>query len=247
MSRSETIYTPRFPYQEVLQRGRAQVTTITVYLDGAVVPETSGTVDIYRPDGSLLVSAGVVAAGSYSVTPAATEPLGEGYRIEWHLLMPDTVIHTFTRDCAVSLVRLYPVVTDQDLIDLYPDLASERPPTATSWQPQLDEAWAVILDRLSAEGVLPYLVVTPNALRQIHKHSTLAMIYAYLWRNTSSESRKTQWDYHREEHAAAWARLTLKTSDGDGNSNSERRRPVPSVVYPHVPPQSYFRKSNLWR
>ena len=180
MSLAETVYTARFRSTETLERGRTQTISCPTSRAGATATPTSGTVTISRPDGTVLVSSAVTVAtiATYSLTGATTtaEPLGEGWLIEWALVMPDAVTHTFRQDAALCRRALYPVVSQDDLTQRHSDLPSLLGASA-SYQPYIDEAWWTIGNRLIGAGRRPYLVIQPSALRECHLMLALHLVF----------------------------------------------------------------------
>jgi hypothetical protein len=180
MSLAETVYTARFRSTETLERGRTQTITCPTSRVGATATPTSGTVTIYRPDQSVLVTGAVTVASiaTFSVTGATTtaEALGEGFLIEWVLVMPDAVTHTFRQDAALCRRTLYPVVSQDDLTQRHSDLPALLGASA-SYQPYIDEAWFTISNRLIGAGRRPYLVIQPSALRECHLMLALHLVF----------------------------------------------------------------------
>jgi len=180
MSLAETVYTARFRSTETLERGRTQTISCPTSRAGATATPTSGTVTIYRPDQSVLVTGAVTVASiaTFSLTGATTtaEALGEGFLIEYVLLMPDGVSQTFRQDAAVCRRTLYPVVSQDDLTQRHSDLPALLGASA-SYQPYIDEAWFTISNRLIGAGRRPYLVIQPSALRECHLMLALHLVF----------------------------------------------------------------------
>ena len=180
MSLAETVYTARFRSTETLERGRTQTITCPTSRAGATATPTSGTVTIYRPDQTVLVTGAVTVASiaTFSVTGATTtaEALGEGFLIEWVLVMPDAVTHTFRQDAAVCRRTLYGVVSQDDLTQRHSDLPALLGASA-SYQPYIDEAFFTICNRLIGAGRRPYLVIQPSALRECHLMLALHLVF----------------------------------------------------------------------
>ena len=157
MSSSETLYSARLA-SDWLERGRAQKVKCPVYLDGALAAPTSGTVTIYNAAGVAVIdAAAVTVTGSiaeYALIAGDTSggELGLGWRIEWSLLMPDTVTHIFRIDSGLVRRRLYPVISDIDLKRRHTDLDDLRDSGSTSYQDFLDEAWQDILSSFPGHG-----------------------------------------------------------------------------------------------
>lgn len=180
MSLAETVYTARFRSTETLERGRTQTISCPTARAGMTATPGSGTVTIYRPDQTVLVTGAVTISGiaTFSVTGATTtaEALGEGFLIEWALVMPDTITHTFRQDAALCRRTLYPVISQDDLTQRHSDLPSLLG-AAASYQPYIDEAFFTICTRLIGAGRRPYLVIQPSALRECHLMLALHLVF----------------------------------------------------------------------
>jgi len=232
-------YSARIPFPDFLERARTQLVKLEVYRDGALAAPSSGTVSIYDESDTAIVDAAAVTVVSsvaqYSLSAAtipATTPVGEGWRIEWALVMPDGITHTFRRSAALVLRALYPVVTDVDLTAMYTDLADLRPTALSSFQGYIDEAWRQILGRLIGKGRMPYLILDPWSLREIHLETSLALIFRD-FASSMGEGRYLELaESHKKEAAFAWNGLTFQyDEDHDGKADTQRRKGAEPVVY----------------
>jgi len=181
-------YQARFrgPYQ--MERGKSQTLSVETRLDNAAAAPSSGTVSVYRPDGTALVDAAAVVVASsvatYTFTPAATEDYGKGWAVEWSLVMPDTATHDYRNSAALVRRILHPVISTQDLYELHPDLD----PTATgsvaasgeTWQSQIAAAFADTIDRLIEEANDTSKIISAYSLRRILLYETLVLIARHL-------------------------------------------------------------------
>ena len=182
---SDTPYSARVRVTELLERGKAQDTLLEVYRDGSQVVPSSATYSILRPNSEYIVQDGpcnILGDGTiqYSHTPAQLSTslvLGEGYVQEYKVTITGAVF-TFRRMAAVVLRRLYPVISDADLEEVYTDLDALRPSSITSYQQYIDSAWYTILRRLRTMGSgYEYLVTSPEAFAEAHRHLSLYLIF----------------------------------------------------------------------
>lgn len=212
MSGSETLYTARLVGPEMIEAGRDNVVTCPVYRDGALVTPSAGTLSIWT-GANAVISAGVVTfpGGVATATIAASALSGQqpsdGWRFEWALTVA-SVVRTFCRDGSLVYRRLYPVVTDADLLRAHTDLTARRPSTESSYQDYLDEAWARIESRLVNTGKRPWLVMSPSALRDVHQYETLAMIFADFATGGSTSAEWELMQHYERKASDAWAILT---------------------------------------
>lgn len=225
MSLAETVYSARFRSTETIERGRTQVLTCPTSRAGATATPTAGTFSLYRPDGSPLVSAQVVtippaSVAQYTLTGATTtaEALGEGWLVEWALVMPDGVTHTFRNDTALCRRTLYPVISQDDLTQRHSDLPALLG-SATSYQPYIDEAFATLANRLIAAGRRPYLVIQPSALRDVHLMLTLHLIFLDYSTSAGDGGRwQALAEHYRVQYEAAWGQLRFVYDEADENT-----------------------------
>ncbi len=238
MSLAETIYTARFRSSETIERGRTQILTCPVQRAGATAAPSSGTISIYRPDQTALVNAQAVSVVSsvaqYSLTGATTtaEALGEGWLVEWSLLMPDGVTHTFRNDAALCRRTLYPVISDADLTQRHSDLPALLG-SATSYQAYIDEAFATICNKLIGEGRRPYLVIQPSALREVHLMLTLHLIFMDFQTSAGDTGR---WQalaaYYSTAYTTAWGALRFTYDEADENVvDPSKKKSAASTVW----------------
>lgn len=250
MAAADTIYAARFERVDCLERGRLNTITCPVYRDDALVPPTANgsTVSVYDADGTAIVDAAAVTVTANVATyaiPSATLPVSlsveDGWRIEWLLVMPDGVAHTFRR--AAMLVRraLYPVVTDTDLVRRHSDLRAMRPSTQSSYQDAIDEAWVTIENRLLAKGNRPNLIMDPTALRELHIHLALHLIFTDFSTTATADGRYAELaaDYERKAENDFKTLTFSYDSDEDGIADDPAlRRPAEPITFLVAPMQS---------
>jgi hypothetical protein len=224
VSLAETVYAARFRTSETIERGRQQTLTCPTQRAGATATPTSGTITIYRPDQTTLVTAAVTVPGggiaTYTLLAGATtsEQLGEGFLVEWALLMPDSVTHTFRNDAALVRRSLYPVISDADLTLRHSDLPALLASGTTSYQNYLDESFATIQNRLISQGRRPYLVIQPSALREAHVMLTLHMIFLDFQTSAGDGGRwQALAEHYLRAYTEAWNTLKFTYDESDEN------------------------------
>jgi hypothetical protein len=239
MSLAETVYSARFRTSETIERGRTQILSCPTSRAGATATPTSGTISIYRPDGTALVSAQAVTipgggVAQYSLPGASTtsEALGEGWLIEWSLVMPDTVVHTFRQDAALCRRQLYPVISQDDLTQRHSDLPSILG-SAASYQPYIDEAWWTIGNRLIAAGRRPYLVIQPSALRDCHLMLALHLVFLDYSTSAGDGGRwQALASHYLTTYEQAWGQLRFSYDETDENRiDTSKRKGATSQVW----------------
>ena len=234
---SASSLTARFLLPDQLERGRPNALSCPVWQDAALVAPSSGTVTIYDGGGAVLVSAAAVTVtgsiATYSYTPAATIPYGEGWRVEWSLVIAG-VTHVFRNDGALVRVVLHSPITDADLFRRVSALdPSGLAPISSvaDYQDFLDEAHAVIQLRLITNGNRPNLILSPSALREAYITLALALIFGD-FETRLSETYAERASEYRRQYERAWGELRFTyaaTDEAEGGSSLRRRSASPTV------------------
>ena len=236
---STSTITARFLLPDLMERGRANALSCPLWQDGALVAptEAGSTVTIWDGSGTKQADAvAVTVTGSiatYSYTPASTLSYGEGWRVEWSLIVSGTT-YVFRNDGALVRNVLFPVVTDSDLFRRHRALnpSSAAPLSSVAdYQDYIDEAWATIQGRLIAKGDRPNLILSPSALRGVHLAQTLALIFAD-FATSLNETYADIASAYRQEYHDEWADLNFAYADSDEEDNSTplgRRAANPSI------------------
>ena len=249
------IQTARIQLHEVLIRGRAATTTLAAYADGVQFVPVSATFKLEKPDGTAqidTVAATVSGSGTmaYDIPagqlPVSTTTLSDGYQILWSAIDTDGGEFTFRRPCAVTLSKLYPVITDLDLVANYSDIEAIRPSSLSSYQNFLDEAWITIIQRVRDQGNFEYLIMDPQSLRSVHLDLTFYLIFKDM--DSSGLGDGTRYlelaKEHRFQFEAGWKRLKFRYDLDQDNTmdNDESRRPANPVIYTSRPPSVWIRR-----
>lgn len=239
MSLAETVYSARFRSTETIERGRTQTFSCPTTRAGATATPASGTFSLYRPDRSALVSGQAVTipgggVATFSLLGSATtsEALGEGWLIEWALVMADGVTHTFRQPGALCRRQLMPVVGQDDMTQRHSDLPALLG-TAASYQPYIDEAWWTITNRLEAQGRRPYLIIQPSALRDCHLMLALHLVFLDY---STSAGDGGRWQalaaHYATAYEQAWGQLRFTYDEDDSNNvDPTKRKSATSQVW----------------
>jgi len=235
----DTLYTARLLGPTIIEQGSDSVITCPLYRSGVLVAPSSGTVTIYGAGNAVIVSAAAVTITSsiatYSVLSTATAGLvpAEGWRIEWTLLLSTGRTRTIRTDGVLVMRRMYPVITDVDLLQLHPELTRLMPPTESNYQDYIDAMIAEAEGRLVAAGRRPWLIISAHALREYTLNGALAKI----WRSLATGGTGTrEWDlseHYRSQSAAEWEKLALvyaaETTAAPSDAAGKRRGASPTV------------------
>lgn len=225
-------YQIRFQRHAYLERERDTYLTLEAYEDGALAAPSEGRISIFNASGVAVVdSVNVTIASSmatYTLTAAtvADEGYGAGWRVEWQLTMPDGGDHAFRQNASLVRFRLYPVITDADLLRRHTDLAAHMPAGLSSYEPYIEEAWVDVESRLEMQGRRPNLVLSPEALRAVHLYGTLKIICRDFAGTGAADNKWTMLAEHYEEQAEkSWAGVNfIYDEDNDGREDGSKRR-----------------------
>ncbi len=241
MSNASTRYNPRFELDELIQQDRDELISCPVYLDGALVAPSAGTVSLYN-DANVAVVDGeavsvVASVATYTVTSAtvSSETLGRGWRVVWSLTMADGLVHTLDNAAHLIRRRLYPTISDVDIARGRPHLSltsADRITTDADDQDYIDEADVEIQNRLLQDERRPYLIVTPTVLRPVWLALTIALIYEGLAAHQPDPYSETAKTWRARYEAAYTAAKALFDYDQDGHPDSRERQALkPSVLW----------------
>ena len=168
---SDTLYSARWSGPTFIEKGKAQSIAVAIERSGAAPTLVSGTLTLYRPNGTKLVDAvaGTVAAGTFtSAAIAAVDTQDEDLGPRW-LIEVDIVIggntFTFYNDAVLCLARLYPPIGQTDLVQRHSEAANLLGAAVTSLQQYIDQAWGDLTNRLYTDGVPFWKWRTPSAMR----------------------------------------------------------------------------------
>lgn len=251
-------YTARFPLPEFLPRDEDTVVFCPVWFEGDAVEPDSGTVTLYNAGGDALATPAVtvvdgVATATILASTMADEDYQDKCRLEWALDFtqagtPATFTKTFVRPASIVRVQLYPVITDDDLFSVAPDLENFlRGSDQTSWQPQIDEAWNRLQLYIYEQGNRANLIATAWTLRDAHMLKTLELCYGGVDQyNTESAYREIAEGFHAK-YLAALDRLTFdyESEDEDGTvTEHEQQQRARASVFLTEPKR---RRSVWWR
>lgn len=210
-----------------------------LWLDGELVAPDSGTCTVTDAAGATISGGDVVVTNgvaTYTV-PAANVPAAltftTGWSVTW-VLVVDGVTHTFRSKAYLVRSPLHPVVTDSDLWRRLPEINPSNADSITArtdFADFRDEAWVVLINRISQQGSLPHLIAEPTALREPHLLLTLSFIMESF--ATQNEPRYIEAAaMYRDRYETEFSRLQFSyDEDQDGNIDSEERRAGTSSIW----------------
>lgn len=151
------------------------------------------------------------------------------------------------------LVRYFPspTLTDQDLLDVNPDLLDMAGPSvvivtgANAGQPGFEtfhrRAWSKVIRRLFRLGRRVELVLSPSQLWDIEFHTTMELISRYFWQTMGDQKWRDDAADHRAMKEEAWGAALVQY---DFNENG---LPDETWTYPTQPNIRMGRERNYTR
>lgn len=235
-------YTTRQPLPHMIEIGRETVLSAPVYLSGALVTPSEGIVTIYDEKDEVFDTDAVTIAdgvATFTVAGSATSdrsPSGS-WRVEWELVVDGATV-AFRDEAYLVRHRLRPVISDVDVGQRVRALSIDLPgraTTATTYQPQIDEADVQLQSDLIALGRRPWLVVSPSALRECWLSLTIATILEGLAVAAGSQgdpySVRAAEYRTRYDLALSRARVAMDWDDDGAADAGERTGPRPAGVW----------------
>ena len=255
MSTDGTVYAARIRYTELLERGKINRTELRIYRDGAQIIPTAVKYSLWRPDGTGIVEeivASIEGDGTlyYSLGAAQladTLPLGESYIAEWICTITGQE-YIFRRMVALCRRRLYPTVSDADLIEEYANLNDLRSSSLASFQPYIDASWGEILRRIRNNSMgYEYLVTSPESFHDALKHLTLHKIFKD-FHSALGQSNGTYLDVsqiHYSRYQSEYDSINMvydQDHEGKAIDADQRTKGRPVIYTVSPPPYRYYRR-----
>jgi len=234
---AETRYAPRLDVPFAIERGRSQTLQCPVYSGATLAAPSSGTCTVYSPSESAVSGAVTItdSVAEYAVTGLGSYDYGDGWAVEFALVMPDGATHTYRNTAALCKVAPQQAVVPADLYrrEPYLDPTSAGAVASEDWSGQCLEAHLELQRRLWARGRRPWQIVDQSALRQCELLLALSYAYRALTARDTSGTALTQAEHYHAEQARAWARITVRyDADGDGMVDSVDLTPAkPATIW----------------
>ena len=228
---AETTYTARLVESGyAIERGRDNTLTCPVYDGATLTAPSSGACTIRTAHG--VISSGAVSVVSsvaeYTITAAQMSGLSysDDVSVEWALVMPDGVTHTFRSEGAICRVSGQQRVIPADLYRLEPylDPASTGAVWSQTGVDQCIEAHLEVETDLWVRRGRPYLVVSQPALRRVELLTALRMCCEAL-ATTGRGTYADKVQRYTDQLAATKSATTLQYDvDGDGRIDDASHR-----------------------
>jgi len=217
-------YAPTRPIEYLLEGAAGQTIQCPIQYgtDGIVAPD-SGVITITKPDGTAFVSGAEVVVSSsiasYTLTPAASETLGDGWTVDWTLTFAGVAYPTYrykailceyVPHCPIALGDLY--TYEPELRHRIPQSQGDRGDN-TGWQPQIDSGYYSLIEYLISNGRHVWEIRGMTGTREWLRTKILMLCCRALATSDNSVWARKATDY-RYEHRLAVANLKIQyTSD----------------------------------
>ena len=231
------------------ERECSSTVTLPVYAGGSSpAVATSGTFTLYDISKTTIVTGAVTFPGGVATftVPAASLPattaLSAFWQEEWVLTF-GTHVETFRRDAFLCLRLLHNVVTETMLVRRVSDLAAIRPPTITSYEPYIQEAWGIVQRTLLQDGRRPYLVMNDYAFADWACALTLELAFRDFATYTGEGRFSAECDKYRADADKAFDRLKLEYDTVEQNLRTAAAsgQSAQPVIYTNYSPATAYR------
>jgi len=210
----------------VAMRGRSGASALTL---------TTGTLAVYAPDGSAHSTPSVTVASnvaSATVALSSAAALGRGWRLDWTLGDGTSTWRVSQAAIAARLGAPQLPVSTQDLQRLHPELLGVYPTGQTSWDPQIDQAWAEVLSTLSQRSSVSVDAVTdPSLLYPLVLRRSLACAMRIAMTGSAGGKAQLLSETYQTEYETMLAAASLPV-DEDRDGVADRRAMAASASWP---------------
>jgi hypothetical protein len=189
---------------EEVYYGAVDAITASIYLDDAAATATTATASLYDSGNNLVRSPAVtIAAGSLSIATTANDfdTAERGCSVRWVVTASLANYNFQTLFDAVKHKAPCPI-TGLDLLAFYPDLNSQLPSGTTTWNTQIQAAFAEVKDDIWTRGYRGNTVLEPRQLKRLTTEKALAVIMGSFARTPDSI-----WAVRAAGHEAKYQRL----------------------------------------
>ena len=239
MTTNATLYRIHAPAPEFLTRGLPNLIEAQIFdPTGTLIAPDSGSVTVFDASNTKIVdAAGVAIVGSiatYTITDAdlpTSLSLGDGWRIEWDLIISGNPSVKFVR--AASLVRsnLFPTVVTADLQARHQNL-SRLIAIGNNADNFITTAWDVLVRMLLKAGRMPYLILSPFALHDALVFKSLELIFRDGHTAAGDGKYAELAEDYQNMFATEWASISFDYDfDRDGDADGTEKAGAESVLF----------------
>ncbi len=234
---SATVYQARISGPLLIERNKPNQPTIAIEKDGAVATLASGTLTLYRPDGTALVDAvaGTVATGTFtaaSILAATTadESLGDRWLAQFDIVIGG-ITETFYQDAALVVGRLYPPIGQTDLVARHSEVANLLKTGISSLQGMIEQAWSDVLNRMYSDGVAFWRWRTSSALRGVMFARCFELIFRDYSTLLDPDDRYSELaEYYAGQYDHEYDSMRSRIDIQEDNTISADSKPASAVI-----------------
>lgn len=239
MTTNAILYRIHAPFPEWLTRGSANPIEAQVFdTTGTLIAPDSGTVSVFDGASIKVVDAAavVVTADVSTYTIAAvdlpdTKSLGDGWRIEWDLVISGNPSVKFVRAAALVRSNLFPTVVTADLQARHQNL-SRMIATGNDADDFITTAWEILVRMLLKSGRMPYLILSPFALTDALIFKSLELIFRDAHTAAGDGKYAELAEDYQNMFASEWASISFDYDyDRDGDADGAEQAGADSVIF----------------
>ena len=239
MTTSATIYRIHAPFPEFIVRGQANLIEAQVFdTTGTLIAPDSGTVSIFDGANVKVVDAAVVAIAAdislYTIAAVdlpTTKSLGDGWRIEWDLVISGDPAVRFVRAAALVRSNLFPTVVTAALQARHQNL-SRMIATGNDADDFITTAWEIVVRMLLKAGRMPYLILSPYALTDALIFKSLELIFRDAHTAAGDGKYAELAEDYQNMFATEWASISFDYDfDQDGDADGTEKAGAESVLF----------------
>lgn len=177
---------------KIVQFEQAETFTLWCYVSGTAVECTSANVVCYGHDGDELthdttgadfpstactIAESTPYAISFDLASDYTKDDQEMNCFAEYTIVYSTVTYIVRQPFHISNYKLYPLITDTDLSNIYPDIANWRWSGQSNYNIQIHLACDIITTLLEDKGLTPQNIYNPARMRMVETWKTLSIIF----------------------------------------------------------------------
>lgn len=227
----------RTRYPDEIERGKDTVISLAVYDDatGAEQTATAGTVTIYAGSSEFVSAASVTAGAPSTYTVLGSATASESLSGEWLEVWTLTIggaSYTFSRPAYLVRRPYRHTISQADLTELHPDLATRESAGTLDLDGYIQAADTVIRRELIKRGNRPELVIDAWSLADAHRYKALELLFRDDSHSVGDGRYSDLAAQYAELYAAEWSSISFHydyDTDGTIDAAEERRAGAPVV------------------
>ena len=234
---SDTVYQATWKMPSLIEQGKDQSITLSIEKDGSAVTLTSGTLSLFKPGGSAVVDAvsGTVSTGTFTSATIASAPtdaetLGDQWLVKVDLVISGSTF-TFYNDAALVAARLYPPISQTDLVYRHSEVVNMLKSGVSSLQNYIELAWFDIVNQLYSSGCEFWKWRTSSALRPVMFSRCFQLIFRDYATLLDPDDRFSELaDFYAGEFEREGEQMRSRVDTGEDDTISADNKPASAVI-----------------